>query len=134
VYDGGLTKARVAKAKEDLREVELLEQTVRRQISDQVDSSYLALMAAEAVLEAAAERNEAARLAFQQVNRAYRVGEASTLDLLDATTEATDAETAQIVARAQRQYQAIFLRYAVGLPPLPDLDFRTMSDADTQEN
>ncbi len=134
VYDGGLTKARVARAKEDLREVELLEQTVRRRISDQVDSSYIALAAADAVLEAAVERNQASRLAFQQVDRAYRVGELSTLDLLDATTEATDAETAQILARAQRQYQAIFLRYAVGLQPLPDLDFRAMSEADPQEN
>ena len=55
-------------------------------------------------------------------------------DLLNATTEASDAETSQIVARAQREFQAIFLRYAVGLPPLPDLDFSQMSLADPQEN
>ena len=35
---------------------------------------------------------------------------------------------------AQREYQAIYLRYAVGLPPLPDLDFRQMQSADSQEN
>jgi outer membrane protein len=133
IYDGGLTKAQVAKAKEDLREVELLEQTVRRTIADQVDSSYLGYKAADAVFDAASERTRAARLAYRQVERAYRVGEASTTDLLDATTEATDAETSQIVARAQREYQAISLRYAVGLPPLPDLDFREMSQADPQE-
>jgi outer membrane protein TolC len=68
------------------------------------------------------------------VERAYRVGEASTTDLLNATTEATDAETSQIVARVQREFQAISLRYAVGLPPLPDLDFHQMSQADPQEN
>lgn len=133
IYDGGLTKAQVAKAKEDLREVELLEQTVRRTITDQVDSSYLGYKAADAVFDAASERTRAARLAYRQVERAYRVGEASTTDLLDATTEASDAETSQIVARAQREYQAISLRYAVGLPPLPDLDFRMMSQADPQE-
>jgi outer membrane protein TolC len=133
IYDGGLTKARVAKAKEDLREVELLDQTVRRTISDQVDSGYLGYESANAAFDAAAERTEASRLAYRQVERAYRVGEASATDLLVATTEATDAETAQIVARAQREYQAIYLRYAVGLPPLPDLDFRTMSDADPEE-
>lgn len=132
VYDGGLTKARVAKAKEDLREVELLQQTVHRSIADEVDSAYLRYRAARAVLDAAAERNEASRLAYRQVERAFRVGEASTTDLLVATTEASDAETAQIVARAQREYQAISLRYAVGLPPLPDLDSRSMID-DTQE-
>jgi len=134
IYDGGHTKARVAQAKEDLRQVELLEQTLRRTIADQVDSSSLGYKAADAVLDAATERTEAARLAYRQVERAYRVGEASTTDLLNATTEATDAETSQIVARAQREFQAISLRYAVGLAPLPDLDFRQMSQAESQEN
>lgn len=128
IYDGGLTKARVARAKEDLREIELLQQTVHRTIADQVDSAYIGYTAASAVLDAAAERNEASRLAYRQVERAYRVGEASTTDLLAATTEASDAETAQIVARAQREFQAISLRHAVGLPPLPDLDYRSMID------
>jgi outer membrane protein len=134
IYDGGVTKANVAKAKEDLRQVELLGQTVRRTIADQVDSAYLGYVAASAVFDAARERTEASRLAYRQVERAYRVGEASTTDLLNATTEASDAETSQIVARAQREYQAIYLRYAVGLPPLPDLDFRQMQPADSQEN
>ncbi len=134
IYDGGLTKARVAKAKEDLRQVELLEQTLRRAIADQVDSAYLGFRAADAVFDAASERTQASRLAYRQVERAYRVGEASTTDLLNATTEATDAETSKIVARARREFQAISLRHAVGLPPLPDLDFRRMSQADPQEN
>jgi len=134
IYDGGVTKANVAKAKEDVRQVELLDQTLRRTIEDQVDSAYIGYRAASAVFDAARERTEASRLAYRQVERAYRVGEASTTDLLNATTEATDAETSQIVARVQREFQAIFLRYAVGLPLLPDLDFRQTSQADPQEN
>jgi outer membrane protein len=134
IYSGGITKARVAKAKEDLRQVELLEQTLRRTIADQVDTAYLGFRAADAVFDAASERTQAARLAYRQVERAYRVGEASTTDLLNATTEATDAETSKIVARARREFQAISLRHAVGLPPLPDLDFSQMSQADPQEN
>jgi outer membrane protein TolC len=134
IFDGGITKAQVVKAREDLRQVELLEQTLRRTIEDQVDSAFIGYEAASAVFDAARERTEASRLAYRQVERAYRVGEASTTDLLNATTEATDAETSQIVARVQREFQAISLRYAVGLPPLPDLDFRQMSQADPQEN
>ena len=134
IYDGGVTKANVAKAKEDVRQVELLDQTLRRTIEDQVDSAYIGYEAASAVYDAARERTDASRLAYRQVERAYRVGEASTTDLLNATTEATDAETSQIVARVQREFQAIFLRYAVGLPLLPDLDFRQASQADPQEN
>jgi outer membrane protein TolC len=134
IYDGGITKANVAKAKEDLRQVELLDQTLRRTIEDQVDSAFIGYQSASAVYDAARERTEASRLAYRQVERAYRVGEASTTDLLNATAEATDAETSQIVARVQREFQAIYLRYAVGLPLLPDLDFRQMSQADPQEN
>ena len=63
----------------------------------------------------------ASREASRQVDRAYRVGEATALDLLDATSEATDAENAFIIASAQREYQAIALRHAIGLPPLPEL-------------
>ena len=99
-----------------------------------IDSAFIGYEAASAVFDAARERTDASRLAYRQVERAYRVGEASTTDLLNATTEATDAETSQIVARVQREFQAIFLRYAVGLPLLPDLDFRQTSQADPQEN
>jgi outer membrane protein len=122
VYDGGLTAARVARAREDQIEVELLEVEVRKAISDQVDAAAVTYRAATAALEAAGERREASREAYRQVDRAYRVGEATTLDLLDATTEATDAANTLIIAKAQRQYQAIALRHAIGLPPLPDLD------------
>ena len=134
IYDGGIARANVAKAKEDLRQVELLGVTLNKNISDQVDAAHIGYETADAVFEAARERTEAARLAYRQVESAYRVGEASTTDLLNATTEATDAETSQIVARAQRELQAISLRYAVGLPPLPDLDFRQVSQAESQEN
>ena len=123
IYDGGVTSANVAKAREDLRQVELLEQTLRRTIADQVDSAAIGYRAALAALDAARERTVAATEAYRQVERAFRVGEASSVDLLDATTETIDAENTLVVARAQREYQAISLRYAVGLPPLPDLEY-----------
>jgi outer membrane protein len=122
VYDGGLTKSQVAKAKEDLREVELLEQEVVRFIRDQVDSAVINFRSATAALEAAEERTRSAREAFRQVEHAYRVGEASSIDLLDATREATDAENTHIISRNQREFEAIALRHAVGLTPLPDVD------------
>ena len=36
---------------------------------------------------------------------------------------ATDAANSHILARAQREFQAISLRPATGLPPRPDLDY-----------
>ena len=123
IYDGGVTSAKVAKAKEDVRQVELLDQTLRRTIADQVDSAYIGYEAADAALDAARERTKAAGEAYRQVEAAFRVGEASSVDLLDSTTEAVDAETSHIIARAQREFQAISLRHAIGQFPLPDLDY-----------
>jgi len=122
IYNGGLTKARVVKARADLRDVEWLQVEVTREIQDQVDSAAITYRTATAVLEAAHERNLAARQAYDQVDRAYRVGEATTVDLLTATTDAIDAANAEIIAKAQREYQTIALRHAIGLSPLPDLD------------
>ena len=131
VYDGGLTKARVVKAKADLRDVEWLEVQVTREIEDQVDNAAITFRAATAALEAAHERNTASRQAYDQVERAYRVGEATSVDLLTATTDAVDAANSEIIAKSQREYQAIALRHAIGLSPLPDLDLSHDSEDET---
>ena len=131
VYDGGRTAARVAEAREDLRQVEFLKREIYRGIADQVDAAAIGHRAAVAADEAATERVEAAREAYRQVDRAYRVGESSATDLLTTTTEQTDAQTAAIIAAAQREYQAIALRHAVGLSPLPDLDPMAVLSAKT---
>ena len=122
IYDGGLTAARVTEAKEDLRQVELLGVEITKGIADQVEAAAIRHRSAVAAYDAARERQTAAREANRQVENAYRVGEASATDLLATTADLTDAENAAIIARAQREYQAIALRHAVGLPPLPDLD------------
>ncbi len=121
IYDGGLATARTAKAREDLLEVQLVERETRKWITDQVEEAAISYRSATATLAAAREREDAAVEAHHQVERAYRVGEASATDLLTTTTALTDARTSQIIARAQRQLQAIALRHAVGQPPLPDL-------------
>jgi outer membrane protein len=128
IWDGGLTKARVVKAKADLREVEWLQVQVTQEIEDQVDGAAITYRAAAAALDAAHERNIASRQAYDQVDRAYRVGEATAVDLLTATTEAVDAANAEIIARAEREFQAISLRHAIGLNPIPDVDFSRNSE------
>jgi outer membrane protein len=122
IYDGGLTSARVAQAREDLFEVELLERELRKAITDQVESAAIQLRSAVAGLEAARQSREAAAEAHRQLEHAYRVGEATATDLLSATASLTDAENSLIIARTQRQLASIGLRHAVGESPLPDLD------------
>ncbi len=135
IYDGGVTKANVAKAKEDVRQVELLDQTLRRTIDDQVDSAYHRLPGRRAPSSTPPASEPRPRV-WPTVRWSAPTGSVRPRPPIcsNATTEATDAETSQIVARVQREFQAIFLRYAVGLPPLPDLDFRQTSQADPQEN
>ena len=133
IYDGGLTAARVAEAREDLRQVELLGRTLANGIADQVEAAAIRHRAAAAAYRAARDRLEAAREAHRQVAAAYRVGEASATDLLTTTSDLTDAETGTIVARAQRELQAIALRHAVGLTALPDLDPMAVIDTPSQE-
>ncbi len=131
IYDGGLTKARVIRAKADLRDVKWLQVEVTREIQNQVDDAAVTYRTATAALEAAHERNLASRQAYDQVERAYRVGEATSVDLLTATTDAIDAANAEIIAKAQREYQAIALRHAIGLSPLPDLDLSKSNEDET---
>ena len=119
VYDGGVTAARVAKAREDLVMVEVLRSSMARVIKDQADRAAITHRTAVAALEAAETRKDAAKEAHYQVEQAYAAGEATTTDLLAATSELTDARIAAIIAHWSRELAAIALRHAVGLPPVP---------------
>lgn len=119
VYDGGLTAARVARAREDEQQLELTINQIKDQVADQVEASAIGLKTAEAALRAAKDSRDAAREAHRQTERAYRAGEATATDVLAASTELTQAETAVVLARWQRELQAISLRRAVGIEPVP---------------
>ena len=122
IYDGGVAAARVAQAREDVQEIHLLDSEIRKGIADQVESSAIQYRSAVAAHEAAVTREKAAREAQRQVEKAYRVGEASATDLLVTTTDLSDAESSVILARWQRELGAIGLRHAVGDKPLPDVE------------
>ncbi|MCP4657956.1 MAG: TolC family protein, partial [bacterium] len=122
IYDGGVAAARTAKAREDLTQLDLLIREMDKAIRDQVDVAVISYRTATAALEAARERRTAAREAQHQTERAYRVGEATATALLDAATELADAATAEVIARWQRELQAIALRHAVGEPPVPGVE------------
>lgn len=130
IYDGGVTAARVAKAREDLMDAEILRRKVEKAIRDQVDASLISYRTAALTLTAAKERSRAAAEAYRQVKRAYAVGEATATDLLTATTDATDARTAAVIAHWQRELQAIALRHAVGLQPVPGVSLPGWEDED----
>ncbi len=119
IYDGGVTAAHVAKAREDQVMVEVLRSSMARVIRDQADRAAITYRTAVAALEAAETRKQAAREAHRQVEEAYAAGEATTTDLLAATSELTDARISAIIAHWSRELAAIALRHAVGLTPVP---------------
>lgn len=133
IYDGGRTAARVAEARENFRQVQLLLQETRRRIADEVDGALIAWRSAVAGEDAAQDRLKAAREAQRQTERAYRVGEASATDLLETTAALTEARTSLVISRAQREYQVIALRHALGLEILPGLD-SPFTQTSTKEN
>lgn len=122
IYDGGVTSARVARAREDLMDVEIMHRETDKAVRDQVESAVISHRTAVAALKAAEKRRTAAREAYRQVERAYAVGEATVTDLLTATTELTDAKTSAVIAHWQRELQAIALRHAVGQTPVPGVN------------
>lgn len=122
IYDGGIAAARTAKASEDLTQLDLLIREMEKAIRDQVDVAVIGYRTATAALEAARERRAAASEAQRQTELAYRVGEATATELLDAGTELADAATDEVIARWQRELQAIALRHAVGEPPVPGVE------------
>jgi len=122
IYDGGMTAARVARAKEDMVEVDVLRRSMIKAIIDQANMAIVSYRTAVAALEASKTRREAAQEAHRQVERAYAVGEATATDLLSATTELTDARISAIISHWTREVAAIALRHAIGIPPLPDVN------------
>ena len=134
VYDGGLTAARVARAREDEAQADLAVSALAKRIADEVDTARIALETAEASLKAAVQGRDAAREAHRQTERAYRAGEATATDLLEASAALSDAEAAVVLARWQRELQAIALRRAVGMEPVPGVTLLPETEAGTGQN
>ena len=115
LYQGGRVSARVRQAKETqgLRQIEV---DVRRaQIRAAVVSSWGQLDAAKSAIIAASAQVEASRIALNGVQEEQRVGQRTTLDVLDAEQELVDARRNLILAQRASIVASFLLLSSVGL-------------------
>jgi outer membrane protein TolC len=117
LWNGGRHRAAVAAAHAEAeagrRDVERMERGIRLE----VEQAWEELQTARARRHTAARSLEAAREAERILEERFRSGVAKTLDLLDAATARREAETRELVARAQTRLAAFRLAFKAGQPP-----------------
>lgn len=114
IYQGGRVSSRVRQAKqvEGQRLLEL--DLARHQVRASVISSWGQLTASRAVIIAAEAQRNASQIALSGVIEEQRVGQRTTLDVLNAQQELQDARVNLVSARRDQVVAAFALASAVG--------------------
>lgn len=114
LYQGGETSARVRQAKESVSEARFELEQVRDEVRSSVIISWGALEAARAQIMAAEIQVDAAETALTGVREEARVGQRTTLDVLNAQQELLNARVNLITAQRDRIVGAYALIQAMG--------------------
>jgi outer membrane protein len=114
LYAGAATYGRIRQSKEQygLRKIEI--DVARDQVRAAVVSAWAQVEAAEGAIAAADEGVEAAEIALSGVQEEQRVGQRTTLDVLDAQQELLSARETSIVAHRDRVVASFALLSAMG--------------------
>jgi outer membrane protein len=102
IYDGGQAYATTRQAKEQAGQRRLEADSVRDQVRAAIVSSWGALEAARAQIQAAQAQIDAAETALSGVREEARVGQRTTLDVLNAQQELLSARVNLIQAQRDR--------------------------------
>lgn len=114
IYAGGALGASVRKANLEQIKSEVQALDARDQVQEAVVSSWSALQNATAQIESAQSAVESGELVLDGINQERDVGQATTLDVLNARAELTQAREAQIQASAARVIASFALIAATG--------------------
>ncbi|MGQ4272622.1 TolC family outer membrane protein [Terrihabitans sp. B22-R8] len=114
IYQGGQEYSRVREAKEILGQRRLEADVIRDQVRAAVVSAWGALEGAKAQIVAAQAQVEASQIALNGVREEYRVGQRTTLDVLNFQQEQLDARVSLITAQRDRVVASYALLQAVG--------------------
>ncbi|MFK7903452.1 MAG: TolC family outer membrane protein [Nitratireductor sp.] len=104
LYAGGANMARVRKSKEKLSQAKLNVRAVKAAVKQGVISAYAQYAAARDSVNAENKRLNAARLALQGAVEERKVGQRTTLDVLDTQQDVIDAQIS--LANAKRSFIA----------------------------
>jgi outer membrane protein len=114
IYQGGAEYSLVRQAKETLGQRRLDLDTARDQVRQNVVQSWGQLDAAKANIEATQAQVQAAEIALNGVREEARVGQRTTLDVLNAQQELVNARVALVSAQRDRVVASFTLLSAVG--------------------
>ena len=114
IYQGGGEYSRVRQAKQTRTQRMLEIDVARAQVQQAVLSAWGGLQAANASIRSAQAQIEAAGVALEGVREEARVGQRTTLDVLDAQQELLDARVNLVIAERDRVVASYSLFAAVG--------------------
>ena len=117
LFDGGLIRADVNRARVDLEKVKEEERGLRQSITREVKDAILDIRIASERVEVAEKAIESAREALRVERLKYGTGSGTTTDVLDAQTALLRAETDYYQAAYDRETSLASLRKAMGVPP-----------------
>ncbi|MEO4040390.1 TolC family outer membrane protein [Hoeflea sp. CAU 1731] len=92
IYQGGLASAQVRQAKETLGQAQILVDSARRQVQQDVVSMYTNFQASKASISANEAQVSAAKLALNGVVEEQKVGQSTQLDVLETQTNVLTAQ------------------------------------------
>jgi outer membrane protein len=114
IYQGGAEYSAIRQAKETLGQRRIELDTSREQVQQQVVQSWGLLEASKAQIQATQAQVQAAEIALNGVREEARVGQRTTLDVLNAQQELVNARVAMVTAQRDRVVASFTLLAAVG--------------------
>jgi outer membrane protein len=114
IYQGGAEYSLIRQAKETLGQKRIDLDTARDQVRQNVVQSWGLLEASKGNIEATQSQVQAAEIALNGVREEARVGQRTTLDVLNAQQELVNARVALVTAQRDRVVASYTLLAAVG--------------------
>lgn len=114
LYEGGQVHSRVREAKETLGERRIQVDQQRDLVRQAVVASWSSLVAAKAQIQAAQAQVQAAEIALSGVREEAKVGQRTTIDVLNSQQELLNARTALVTAQRDRVVASYSVLSAIG--------------------
>jgi outer membrane protein len=124
LYQGGAEYSRIRESKETLGQRRLESDVTRDQVRAAVIQSFSLLAASRFQVEAAQAQVNAAQIALNGVREEFRVGQRTTLDVLNAQAELVNARVSLVTAQRDRVVNSYSLLAAVGRLNADELKLR----------
>ena len=118
IFDSGASTVKKAQREVDQRKLMLNEQLLKRQIKSEIVKSHLDYTNVQKAKVTAAKNLEAVKQAYDDVERFYKAGEATDLDVQDLRKQLIDAEIYSANLETEEKLALLQLRHALGLPAI----------------